>query len=118
MTYQQITAYLCAWDKRNPHYEEPDPDDGPIEDPCGCGNCASGATELASALIDLRDRVSIGDTSRLHIVIPEGWRLVEPEEVIQRGDKLACMTDLTWYDAFAEGHVGHTSHGETVIRKL
>ena len=61
--------------------------------------------------------VLCGEKKR-HLVVPYGWRKLEPEEEVIIGDKVANIREVRWMDADNDD-IGFTAEivGDHVIRK-
>ena len=69
--------------------------------------------------------VKCGDKGR-HLAIPDNWRLLGAEEVVEKGDKVANIRALRWealeedadYDYTDVGKLAGSGVGDFVIRRI
>ena len=62
--------------------------------------------------------IKVGEKGR-HMEIPEGWRLLEPNEIVERGDKVANVRQFYWMEAEVDEDIGFpASYSDFVIREI
>lgn len=64
------------------------------------------------------ETIKVGEKGR-HMEIPEGWRLLKPDEIVEKGDKVANVRQFYWMEAEVDEDIGFpASHADFVIRKI
>jgi len=63
--------------------------------------------------------LKVGNKER-HLEIPEGWRKLNPDEIIEKGDKIANVQQIYWMDVTEwDEDIGcPASYCDHVIRKI